>query len=361
MNVLLLRGNPRKDGYTAYLTNLFLQGLHSTDASVTDVDLPARSIRPCDGCYACWTASPGRCKFRDDMDDLLEAVYAADVIVAATPLYYYAMSGAMKVFFERTLPVTQPGFDRGPSGLVRNALTRPDRWDKSLIGLVAGALKSEKNFGACVRTFELIADGLHMRNGGVLIRPESYLLQFELSKPKTVKVIEAAFIQAGRQAGLTGHVPADLLEKAATPLAVDMPHFETYSNIYWEHATAMGARAADLNLVQRKVVGDVRILMREMARSIDPVATKRVKAVLQFDFPDKALHYRLAVDRGRCELIEAETETPDLRVTCTTEIWAGVFTREVDVKAALRDRQIRLDGDRFLFSRLDRYFPPPTA
>jgi alkyl sulfatase BDS1-like metallo-beta-lactamase superfamily hydrolase len=119
--------------------------------------------------------------------------------------------------------------------------------------------------------------------------------------------------------------------------------------------------AEDLEALQQRVTGDVRILMREMARSCDPADTAKLRAVFQFDFPDKNYFYRLSVDRGVCTLTEEKTENPDLRVRCSSETWALVFMRHINVRDALVNHLIELEGDKSLFSRLDRYFPPPVV
>jgi putative sterol carrier protein len=99
--------------------------------------------------------------------------------------------------------------------------------------------------------------------------------------------------------------------------------------------------------------------MQEMARSIDPQATAKLKAALQFEFPDKDLRFTLTVDHGSCSFIEEKSGAPDLKVTCSSEVWAKVFMRQINIRDALVNKQIVLEGDKFLFSRLDRYFPPP--
>ncbi len=99
----------------------------------------------------------------------------------------------------------------------------------------------------------------------------------------------------------------------------------------------------------------------EMVGAMDPLATASVTAVLHFRFPDRDLDYRVAVDHGTCELTEERVEDPDLRITCSSEVWGLVFTREIDVRDALRQSQIVLEGDRSLFPRLERFFPPPSV
>jgi putative sterol carrier protein len=104
----------------------------------------------------------------------------------------------------------------------------------------------------------------------------------------------------------------------------------------------------------------VRILLREMVRYLDAKATARVKAVLQFDFPDRDLTFHIRIDCGTCELKEGLAPRPDLIVRCDADVWAGIFTRQTDVREALKHRWLTLQGDKSLFSRLDRFFPPPS-
>ena len=362
MKVLLVRANPRKTGYTQRLIDLFLQGLRETPAGITDVDLAEQNILPCLGCYHCWIITPGQCVHADGMAALLEQVLEADVVVCATPLYYYSMSSALKVFFERTFPLTREGLTRSARGGLRNNTRYPERWQgKRLITIITGAFKDLEMFRPANETFQLIADGLNLEIGGQLTRPESYLLDYPLSKPKTLKRVEAAFIQAGREAGTAGRLSPETISAASLPLAADAEHFRAYSNIYWAQATQMGEDGQVPGKVQARVSGDVRILIREMVRSLDPAAAARVKAVLQFDFPDRQQHFRVTVDCGQARLEETTTAQPDLRVRCEAEVWARVFMRQIDVRQALLDRQLVLEGDKSLFSRLDRLFPPPSA
>ena len=229
------------------------------------------------------------------------------------------------------------------------------------ISIIVGALPGLKPYEPINQTFRLIADTLNLELGGQLTRPESHLIPYKFSKPKTLKLIDAAFFKAGRETGTTGRLTPKTMEEAGLPLAADVAHFRTYSNIYWEHAIATGAQTTNLDTLHERVGGDPDILMREMARAIDPQATARLRAVLQFDFPDQQRHYRLTVHQGRCELNPVPTERPDLRVTCNTAVWVALFTRQLNVVDALRQRQIVLEGDKNLFTKLDRYFPPPSS
>lgn len=362
MKVLLLRANPRKTGYTQRLIDLFARGLSETSATVTDVDLARKNISQCHGCYHCWLGTPGKCVQSDDMGLLLDEFVAANVVVCATPLYFYSMSSALKIFFERTIPLTREGLTRSRLGGMRNNTRYPEHWEgKTLIAIITGALTGLEVFRPAIETFKLIADGLGIEDGGQIARPESYMLDYPFSKPLTLKRIETAVVQAGREAGTLGRLSPETMADASLPLASDPDRFFTYSNLYWSMAARMGVQGMSPPAVQARVSLDVRILIREMVRSFNPAAAARVKAVLQFDFPDCHEYFRVTVDRGRVELAEAATEKPDLRVRCDARVWAGVFTRQIDARRALIEGQLVLEGDKSLFSRLDRLFPPPST
>lgn len=362
MNVLLVRANPRKIGYTQRLTDLFLEGLRQTSAEIKDVDLTSEIIHPCLGCFHCWLVTPGQCIHSDAMGALLEDILSADVLVCATPLYFYSMSSTLKMFFERTFPLAKEGLTRSAAGGLRNNTRYPDRWrGKRLITMITGGLKDIDAFRPANETFQLIADGLALELSGQLTRAESYMLDYRLSKPKTLKRVEAAFVQAGREAGTLGRLSEETVETANLPLAADGAHFCTYSNLYWTQAMPMREEGKIPAQVQARVGNDVRILIREMVRCFAPRAAGRMRAVLQFDFPDQQQHFRITIDHGNVRLEESTTTDPDLRVRCDAGVWARVFTSQIEVRDALLDRRLILEGDKSLFLRLERLFPPSSS
>ncbi|MFM2295928.1 MAG: hypothetical protein RLZZ350_2341 [Verrucomicrobiota bacterium] len=364
MKVLLVRGNPRKNGFTQYLTNRFADGARAAGATITDVDITAEvhALKPCLGCYYCWLVKPGECVHHDPMEKLLPEILAADLLVCATPVYYFGMSSQLKNFFERTFPLSMGGLETSRMGILRNRMREPGQWThKKFISITVGALREREAYEPTNQTFRLIADTMDMELGGQLTRPESHLLPYKLSKPITLKRVEAAFYQAGVEAGTSGKLSKKTMADAELPLSPDEKYFRTYANIYWEHADAADITNANSSKLQSRVGNDPDILMREMARCVDAKATARLRAVIQFDFTDNQRHYRFTLDKGACELKFEPTAKPDLRVTCSVDNWVALFMRQLDVPAALRQGVIALEGDKSLFTRLDRYFPPPSV
>ncbi len=112
MNVLLVNGSPRgAQGNTAILDRAFLEGAAEEGAACETVYLKDKTINYCTGCYTCWMKTPGVCIHRDDMPELLDKMRTANVMVFSTPLYIYTVSGLMKDFLDRILPLVHPFID----------------------------------------------------------------------------------------------------------------------------------------------------------------------------------------------------------------------------------------------------------
>lgn len=99
--VLVLSGSPRRGGNSDLLCDAFLQGASGAGNSVEKIFLRDREIGYCNACYAC--RNTGACAIRDGMAEVLEKMHWADVIVMASPVYFYSIDAQMKAVIDRTL------------------------------------------------------------------------------------------------------------------------------------------------------------------------------------------------------------------------------------------------------------------
>ena len=99
--VLILSSSPRKRGNSNALCDRFMEGAVEANHQVEKVVLAEKKINYCTGCYAC--KKNGRCAQKDDMAPILDSMVAADVIVLATPVYFYSMCAQMKTVIDRTV------------------------------------------------------------------------------------------------------------------------------------------------------------------------------------------------------------------------------------------------------------------
>lgn len=103
MRLIAFLGSPRARGNTDTLTARVLSGATEAGWLTETVALRALRIRPCIACEKCW--SKGRpCVLDDDMSPLYDAIAAADVLLFATPVYWYAPTAIMKAFMDRLVP-----------------------------------------------------------------------------------------------------------------------------------------------------------------------------------------------------------------------------------------------------------------
>lgn len=101
-NILILSGSPRKDGNSDLLCNEFMKGAIESGNKVEKIEVARKKISPCIACYSC-NNSNGKCVFKDDMEEILEKTINADVIVMASPVYFYSVSAQLKALIDRTV------------------------------------------------------------------------------------------------------------------------------------------------------------------------------------------------------------------------------------------------------------------
>ena len=100
-NIVILNGSPRKNGNTSALVQAFTEGAQSAGHTVTEFFLDKMDIHGCKGCFGGHSSRECPCVQRDDMAQIYPAVKESDVVVLATPLYYWNMSGQLRTAVDR--------------------------------------------------------------------------------------------------------------------------------------------------------------------------------------------------------------------------------------------------------------------
>lgn len=99
-NVIIISSSPRRGGNSELLCGQFMSGAQESGHQAEKIFLKDKKINYCTGCGVCFDKK--RCSQKDDMTEVLEKMIAADVIVMATPVYFYTMCGQMKTLIDRT-------------------------------------------------------------------------------------------------------------------------------------------------------------------------------------------------------------------------------------------------------------------
>lgn len=106
MKALIVYGSPHgKKSATYRLGSSFARGLQSQGWAIDEVILQDVDIKHCLGCYACWTKHPGICAQKDGMEEILGRQKNIDLLVLATPLYFYSAPGKVKDYWDRNMPL----------------------------------------------------------------------------------------------------------------------------------------------------------------------------------------------------------------------------------------------------------------
>ena len=109
MKILVLNGSPRKKGNTAALVAAFKEGAESKGNEVEVIPVGNLKIAGCIGCEYCHTKGEGKCVQQDDMQALYPKLASADMIVLASPVYYFAFTGQMQNAISRFYAPWSPG------------------------------------------------------------------------------------------------------------------------------------------------------------------------------------------------------------------------------------------------------------
>ena len=105
--ILILNGSPRQNGNTSKLIQEFRKGAESTGNAVTEFFLSSMKIHGCLGCFNGGRHRDSPCVQKDDMDKIYSVYREVDVIVLASPLYYWTISGQLKTAFDRLFAVAE--------------------------------------------------------------------------------------------------------------------------------------------------------------------------------------------------------------------------------------------------------------
>ncbi len=99
--IVILNGSPRRTGNTSALVKAFTEGAESAGHTVTEFFLDSMNIHGCKGCFGEHSSKECPCVQRDDMNKIYPVVRECDVIVLASPLYYWNMSGQIRTAIDR--------------------------------------------------------------------------------------------------------------------------------------------------------------------------------------------------------------------------------------------------------------------
>jgi multimeric flavodoxin WrbA len=220
-------------GYTQFLIDKIFQGARRSGAECESVALSSIKITPCRGCLVCQTEKHFlKCIYddKDDVKSVFDRMRKADIIIFATPVYIFSMTGLLKIFLDRiNSTANKAEFRVSKSGLFFHHIDS-DLCSKPFVTLVCcNNLEDEtpRNVISYFETYSKFMDaprvGLLVRNGGELTGhgkdPEK-----EKMYPRIFQVYEA-YVEAGEELAKTGRISRATQRKADQEV-IPVPFFK---------------------------------------------------------------------------------------------------------------------------------------
>ena len=154
-NIMILNGASRKNGSTSRLIKSFTEGTVSAGNQVQEFYLQDMEIHGCLGCEGCSRAKKGTenpCVQKDDMAEINKAFMKADIVVFASPIYFWTISGPLKTATDRLYAELR---NLGYGGFPR----------KSVLLMTAGG----SDYSQAVRWYETFERNLGWTNQGEVL------------------------------------------------------------------------------------------------------------------------------------------------------------------------------------------------
>ena len=151
--IIILNGSPRLKGNTAGLIDAFVQGAEQAGHTVKTFNLQKMNIHPCLGCLGGGKNPDSPCTQKDDMDQIYPVYEEADIVVLASPMYYWSITAQLKAAFDRLFAVAEKDGD------YRNQ-------KKECIMLMAAEGDTRDNFEPVEHYYHALLKHLEWKNAG---------------------------------------------------------------------------------------------------------------------------------------------------------------------------------------------------
>ena len=341
MKILALNSSPRagRNSKTELLLNSLVEGMRAAGAEVYVVNLRERTVETCNGCYFCWTKTPGQCVHKDDMtDEFLPELLASDLVIYATPLYNHTMNATMSIFRERMLPLFQPFLEKYDGQMAfKTRYKLPAAVWLSVCGLPE---ESE---------FDVLSDYLHRtRHPATSIVAEIYrtaseIITHPVFKKKLSDILESTR-QAGRELVRSKSITRETLERINQPI-MEPDMFAIAGNLTWQACIATGMtnqEFIDKGLIPRPDTLETFMAISVRGLNIEAVVGRKV--ILQFTFSGtvEASCY-FTIENRTITAAAGVSETYDVGIETPFELWMDIMTGKVDGREMFMHRDYRVE------------------
>ncbi|MBP2637892.1 MAG: ywqN 4 [Firmicutes bacterium] len=154
-NILVLTGSPRKGGNTDKLAEAFIAGARQAGHTTVLYTTADKKIKGCIDCQTCFKKGTA-CSVPDDFNELAPLIEQADMVVLATPMYWFSFPTQLKA-----------AIDKFYAYLISQKTLKI----KECVLLVSGGVDDAAKFEGIVRSYQLIAEFMNWQDSGIVVVP----------------------------------------------------------------------------------------------------------------------------------------------------------------------------------------------
>lgn len=343
MNVFVLNGSPKGERSNTYqLTSAFLTGMRESGETVETREMAVSrlNIRPCLGCFSCWSKTPGKCCIADDMTRVIENMLWADITIWSFPLYYFSVPGPLKNLMDRQLPMALPFMaeDGGETG----SGSHPARYDisgkKTVVISTCGFYTAKGNYDGVYSLFDHICG---KNQYTTLFCGQGELFRVPELKQRTEEYLSYVR-QAGREYmrdGISAETQSNLNQ-----LLFPRKVFEEMADASW--GVTENGEKADSSLTFTK----------QMAALYNPSSYPGSDIILDMDYTDIGKCYRIVLGKSGSRVTEDFTEKPTTVIHTPLSVWQSIAAGEIEGSDALMRHLYSVEGDFDLMLKWDDFF-----
>lgn len=333
--IVIVNGSPRgKKGNTAKLINTFLKGYQSVeiDNQIEHIELKKENIKNCIGCFSCWTKTPGKCIHKDGMNDFLQILMDADLVIWGTPIYHYGMTSILKTFVERTLPLAEP-FIVEKNG----EYSHPYRYEKNKsenIIISNCGFPDFSNFDILKESFNKITKN-NIDESICCVMGE---LLSEKALERRLKWYYDALEQAGREFAKLGSIELSTKKILSKPL-IPVEDFIETANSSWNINSE--ARLISNENTDKKGLSYLKLMRQSFASE----NAKGIDSILEIEFTDLEETHHFIIKDQVCKLYEGANNSFTTKIITTFDIWLKISNGELKGAKAMMDGLYRIEGN----------------
>jgi len=221
MKITAFNGSPRGErSNTHTMVESLFAGAAKAGAEVEEIYLTDKNIASCKGCFTCWLKTPGTCIIQDDMQNLQHSFISSDIVVLASPLYVDNVSGLLKTFMDRLIPIVDPHIEEDENGECRH-VKRYKKYPKLVI-LSNSGFPEQSHFQVLHLYFERVARNVHSEvvaeiylPGGEILRVDMLIVKPFITSYK--KLLQKAGMELVQQQLLSEEIQKKLQKPIVPP------------------------------------------------------------------------------------------------------------------------------------------------